>query len=99
MLQTILPEHLTRLTDSETDTRIRDLKSRLGERLVILGHHYQRDEVIKFAETLEKVCVDVVESGRMTKDLAILIRADHPFLTTEEFLDAINAELKKKMGM
>src|SRR5688572_17587284 len=50
MLQTILPEHLTRLTDSETDTKIRELRARLGERLVILGHHYQRDEVIKFAD-------------------------------------------------
>jgi len=50
MLQTILPEHLTRLTDSETDTRIRELRERLGDRLVILGHHYQRDEVIKFAD-------------------------------------------------
>ena len=43
-------------------------------------------DVMQFAEKLEKVCVDVVESGRMTKDLAILIRADHPYLTTEEFL-------------
>ena len=50
MLQTILPEHLTRLTDNETDVRIRELKARLGDRLVILGHHYQRDEVIKFAD-------------------------------------------------
>ena len=55
-------------------------------------------EVVKFAETLEKVCVDVVESGRMTKDLAILIRADHPFLTTDAFMDAINEELKRRMG-
>jgi isocitrate dehydrogenase len=54
-------------------------------------------DVVKFAETLEKVCVDVVESGKMTKDLAILIRADHPFLTTDEFLDAINEELKRRM--
>jgi isocitrate dehydrogenase len=54
-------------------------------------------EVVKFAETLEKVCVDVVESGRMTKDLAILIRADHPFLTTDAFMDAINEELKRRM--
>ena len=50
MLQTILPEHLTRLTDTETDQRIRALRDQLGERLVILGHHYQRDEVIKFAD-------------------------------------------------
>jgi isocitrate dehydrogenase len=54
-------------------------------------------EVVTFAETLERVCVDVVESGRMTKDLAILIRPDHPFLTTEEFLSAIDAELKARM--
>jgi isocitrate dehydrogenase len=50
-----------------------------------------------FAETLEKVCVDVVESGRMTKDLAILIRPDHPFLTTEEFMSAVDSELKRRM--
>ena len=50
-------------------------------------------------ETLEQVCVDVVESGRMTKDLAILIRADHPFLTTEEFMSAIDAELRKRMAV
>ena len=55
-------------------------------------------DVVKFAETLEKVCVDVVESGRMTKDLAILIRADHPFLTTDAFMDAINEELKRRMS-
>jgi isocitrate dehydrogenase len=55
-------------------------------------------DVVGFAETLEKVCTDVVESGRMTKDLAILIRADHPFLTTDEFMAAIGAELKRRMG-
>jgi isocitrate dehydrogenase len=55
-------------------------------------------DVVRFAETLEKVCVDVVESGRMTKDLAILIRPDHPFLTTEAFMDAINEELQRRMA-
>jgi isocitrate dehydrogenase len=55
-------------------------------------------DVVTFAETLEKVCVDVVESGRMTKDLAILIRPDHPYLTTEEFLGAIDAELRARMA-
>ena len=54
-------------------------------------------DVVGFAEQLEKVCVDVVESGRMTKDLAILIRADHPYLTTEEFLSAIDHELKSRI--
>src|SRR5262245_58091878 len=50
MLQTILPVRLTRLTDNETDKRIRELRNRLGSKLVILGHHYQRDDVIKFAD-------------------------------------------------
>src|SRR5215831_19029598 len=50
MLQTSLPDRLTRLTENETDSRIHDLRAELGRRLVILGHHYQRDEVIKFAD-------------------------------------------------
>jgi isocitrate dehydrogenase len=54
-------------------------------------------DVVKFAHTLEQVCVDVVESGSMTKDLAILIRPDHPFLATEEFLAAVDTELKARM--
>ncbi len=53
---------------------------------------------MRFAETLEKVCVDVVESGRMTKDLAILIRPDQPYLTTDDFMNAVDAELKARMG-
>ena len=55
-------------------------------------------EVVKFAETLEKVCVDVVQSGKMTKDLAILISADQPYLTTEAFMDAVDGELKHRLG-
>jgi isocitrate dehydrogenase len=54
--------------------------------------------VVEFAQTLEKVCVDVVESGRMTKDLATLIRADHPYLTTEAFMDAVDGELKQRLA-
>jgi len=50
MLQTLLPERFSQLTDSETDQRIRMVRDRLGQRLVILGHHYQRDDVIKFAD-------------------------------------------------
>jgi isocitrate dehydrogenase len=58
-------------------------------------------ELIKFSETLEKVCIETVESGKMTKDLAIAVHGnkvkhgDH-FLYTEEFLDAIDENLKKK---
>ena len=62
------------------------------------GRFDDTPDVVKFAETLEKVCVDVVESGRMTKDLAILIRADHPYLTTDEFLNAIDEELRQRMA-
>ncbi|MBM3732208.1 MAG: NADP-dependent isocitrate dehydrogenase [Acidimicrobiia bacterium] len=55
-------------------------------------------DVTRFAETLEKVCVETVESGVMTKDLAILIGPDQPWLTTRQFLDAIDQNLKKAMG-
>ncbi|MBP6633585.1 MAG: NADP-dependent isocitrate dehydrogenase [Kofleriaceae bacterium] len=67
------------------------------------GLHYRGQfddtpDVVRFADTLEKVCVETVESGKMTKDLAVLIRADHPWLTTEQFLDAIDAGLKARMA-
>jgi isocitrate dehydrogenase len=55
-------------------------------------------EVSHFAETLERVCVDTVEGGQMTKDLALLIGADTPWLTTEEFLAAIDANLSKALA-
>jgi len=50
MLQTVLPERFSHLTDTETDQRICEVRARLGSRVVILGHHYQRDEVIRFAD-------------------------------------------------
>src|SRR5947208_672915 len=50
MLQTVLSERFSRLTDDQLDDRIRAAREALGRRLVILGHHYQRDEVIKFAD-------------------------------------------------
>ncbi len=65
--------------------------------LVFRGRMDNTPDVIRFAETLEKACIDVVESGKMTKDLAILIRPDHPFLTTHDFLNAIDAEMKGRM--
>jgi len=55
-------------------------------------------EVVRFAETLERVCIDTVEAGHMTKDLAILIGKDQPWLTTTRFLDALDQGLKKAMG-
>jgi isocitrate dehydrogenase len=65
--------------------------------LIYRGRMDGTPEVVKFAEVLEKVCVDTVETGKMTKDLAILIRPDQPFLTTEEYMDAVDAELKRRM--
>ena len=55
-------------------------------------------DVAKFAETLEQVCVETVEAGEMTKDLAILISPDAPWLTTEGFLEALDRNLQKKMA-
>ena len=55
-------------------------------------------EVTAFADTLEAVCVDTVESGQMTKDLAILIGKDQPWLTTEQFLAALDERLQAKMS-
>ena len=66
-----------------------------------LAHRGKLDgtpEVTDFAETLERVCIQTVESGKMTKDLALLISKDQPFLTTEEFLSAINENLQKAMS-
>jgi len=56
------------------------------------------DELIKFAKTLEEVCVDSVESGSMTKDLAILIGPSTKYLTTNQFLDVIDGSLKQKLN-
>ncbi len=55
-------------------------------------------ELAKFATTLERVCIETVESGKMTKDLAILISADAPWQTTQEFLASIDENLQKAMA-
>ncbi len=61
------------------------------------------EALIHFCQTLEKVCVDVVESGKMTKDLAVCIYGDkvqeHQYLYTEDFLEAIRAELQTRLGV
>ena len=70
-----------------------------------LAHRGKLDgnaELIRFCETLEQVCIDVVESGRMTKDLAVCIhgnKVEHGthYLHTEEFLDALDAELRARL--
>ncbi|WP_315760136.1 NADP-dependent isocitrate dehydrogenase [Sphingomonas sp. Y38-1Y] len=55
-------------------------------------------DVTRFAETLERVCVETVENGAMTKDLAILIGPDQPWMTTEQFFEAIRVNLETAMG-
>ncbi|HSQ99912.1 MAG TPA: NADP-dependent isocitrate dehydrogenase [Sphingomicrobium sp.] len=54
-------------------------------------------EVVRFAETLERVCIETVESGKMTKDLAILVGPEQPWLTTELFFEAIVTNLEAAM--
>ena len=51
-----------------------------------------------FAETLERVCIETVESGKMTKDLALLIGKEQPWLTTEAFMDALDSALRKALA-
>ena len=55
--------------------------------------------VVEFAETLEQVCIEAVEAGNMTKDLAILIGPDQPWMTTNQFLECLDERLRAKMGM
>ena len=62
------------------------------------GEFDSTPDVVRFAETLERVCIETVESGKMTKDLAILIRPDHPYLETRAFLAAVDANLKRAVA-
>jgi isocitrate dehydrogenase len=55
-------------------------------------------EVERFATTLEQVCIDLVEAGKMTKDLAVLIGPDQPWLTTEAFMAEIESELRRRLN-
>jgi isocitrate dehydrogenase len=66
-----------------------------------LSHRAKLDdnkELATFAETLEKVCVDTVESGFMTKDLALLVGAEQRWLSTTGFLDKVSDNLTKALG-
>ncbi len=67
------------------------------------GLHYrgtfdETPDVVRFAETLERVCIETVENGDMTKDLAILIGPDQKWQTTEQFFESIRANLETEMG-
>ncbi|MEN9744340.1 MAG: hypothetical protein RLZZ49_1064 [Bacteroidota bacterium] len=72
--------------------------------LAFRGKLDSNQDLIKFADALEAVCIETVEEGKMTKDLAVCIHGNkvnhgEHYLYTEEFLDAIDANLKKKMGL
>src|SRR6201995_2184990 len=62
------------------------------------GRMDEPPEVSRFAETLERVCVETVEEGKMTKDLALLVGGDQGYLTTQEFLAAIDENLQSAMA-
>jgi isocitrate dehydrogenase len=66
--------------------------------LAARGRMDDTPDVSNFAETLERVCVETVESGKMTKDLALLVGPDQPFQTTQEFLASIDENLRKEMN-
>ena len=66
--------------------------------LIYRGRFDNTPDVVKFGETLEKVCIETVEAGQMTKDLAILIGPNQKWLNTKDFLAVLDANLKKAMG-
>ncbi len=66
--------------------------------LAARGRMDETPAVSEFAETLERVCIETVESGKMTKDLALLISTDQPFQTTQEFLASIDENLQEAMA-
>ncbi|MAF29447.1 MAG: isocitrate dehydrogenase (NADP(+)) [Croceicoccus sp.] len=66
--------------------------------LMYRGKFDETPEVVKFAETLERVCIETVESGNMTKDLALLIGPSQSWSTTEQFFEAIVQNLEKEMA-
>ena len=66
--------------------------------LIYRGKFDDTPDVTRFAETLERVCIKTVEDGHMTKDLAILIGPDQAWMTTEQFFEAIRANLEKEMA-
>ena len=62
------------------------------------GKFDETPAVTRFAETLERVCIETVEEGKMTKDLALLIGMNQAYLTTEEFLAVLDGNLKAQMA-
>ena len=66
--------------------------------LIYRGRFDETPDVVRFAETIERICIETVESGKMTKDLAILIGPDQAWMTTEQFFEAIVQNLETEMA-
>jgi isocitrate dehydrogenase len=66
--------------------------------LIYRGRFDNTPDVVRFAETLERVCVETVESGSMTKDLALLVGPEQAWMTTEQFFEAIVKNLEAEMA-
>src|SRR5215470_3300029 len=92
MLQTILPNQLARLSDLEVDQRIREAREALGERAVILGHHYQRDEVIKFAD-VRGDSFKLAQWASKRKDAEFIVFCGVHFMA--ESADVLSADYQK----
>src|SRR6266404_4718689 len=92
MVQTLLPDRFTRLNDNETDARIREARAKLGSRLVILGHHYQRDEVIKFAD-VRGDSFKLAEWAANRKDAEYIVFCGVHFMA--ESADILSADYQK----
>ncbi len=69
-----------------------------AEGLKYRGKFDETPELVRFAETLERVCVETVEAGQMTKDLAILVGPDQAWMTTEQFFEAVRGNLEAAMA-
>ena len=92
MLQTILPERFAHFNDTELDDRIREARQKLGRRLVVLGHHYQRDEVIKFAD-LRGDSFKLAQWASTQKDAEFIVFCGVHFMA--ESADVLSASYQK----
>jgi quinolinate synthase len=92
MLQTVLPERFAHFNESELDDRIRDARQKLGRRLVVLGHHYQRDEVIKFAD-LRGDSFKLAQWASTQKDAEFIVFCGVHFMA--ESADILSASYQK----
>ena len=66
--------------------------------LYFRGQFDQNEELMNFANTLERICIETVESGQMTKDLAVLVSPDTKWMNTEDFLNCLDVNLQKKLA-